>query len=410
MAMMRQNRSLRISLLSASLILFLGFILFKPASSKSEPKKTNNQVVDQNATAPKCISLKIVFAIAPTILDVQKAALRYNKDFAYSFNVADGLIDAYSVAFPLLKGGCIEGNKTISKGYFYSDGCGNLLPFSASLSWYSVNSYSRDIHVNTPGYVTWDQLKIMYEANWNVLNHSYSHSVDSTTDFAYEIKKNQEYVKQKAGIDMNFFVPPSGVQEYVSAAFENGNVCVVGNTREYRGYPTGYRVDSTIDFKKFMLFKMLLCDANQDTSNIMRYIDIVASNSKSGQHFWWNDFTHHVGFQKSGASLYFPLFKFYMESVANKYGANGLDNMWMAGTQDVFEYLQVRDNAQVKFTLDDRVLSIVIDCTKIPTNLHSKALTLNILSDQEFTEVGSENPCGIKFNGKGDKKLININW
>jgi hypothetical protein len=363
-----------------------------------------------NETTPNTVTLTVLFDQAPANVTVQKSALRYNKDFAYSFTLDDGLIDAYTVAFPLLNGGLVTGNNIVYPGYFYSDGCGNAIPFSAGLSWYSVNSAGNDLHINTPSYITWGQLTTMYNAGWNVFNHSYSHAAYGTTDYVSQIVLNTNYVKTKCGIDMPHFVIPSGDQGYVLPAFANGMLTVNGNNGAFRGSPSGYRIDQPIDFNNFKLFKMLVSDANQNTANIMQKINTAASTSINGQHYWWSDFTHHVGFQSSGSSLLFPLFQYYMENVAQQYGITGADNMWMAPTQDVYEYLSTRDNSVISQTLNGNTLTITIDYAAVPTNLRTNALTLAIQADQNYTSVLANGAQGMSFNGVGANKIINVNW
>ncbi len=385
-------------------------ILAKLTDNAGLTKQTEPVNFQVNATTPNTVTLTVLFEQPPTNVIVQKSALRYNKDFAYSFTLDDGLIDAYTVAFPFLKGGLVAGNNTVYPGCFYSDGCGNAIPFSVGLSWYSVNSAGNDLHINTPAYVTWAQLTTMYNAGWNVFNHSYSHAAYGTTDYVSQIVLNSNYVKTKSGIDMPHFVIPSGDQGYILPAFANGMQTVNGNNGAFRGSPNGYRIDQPIDFNSFKLYKMLVCDANQNTSNIMQKINNVAATSVGGQHFWWSDFTHHVGFQTSGSSLLFPLFQYYMDNVNQQYGISGADNMWMAPTQDVYEYLSARDNSVVSQTLNGNTLTITIDYAAVPASLRTNALTLAIQADQNYTSVVANGAQGLSFNGSGTNKIINVSW
>jgi hypothetical protein len=250
----------------------------------------------------------------------------------------------------------------------------------------------------------------MYNAGWNVLNHSYSHAAYGTTDYDFQITKNITYVKSMCGIDLTHFVVPSGDQGYAAPAMANGMLTVNGNNNNYRGWPDGYRIDQIIDFNNFKLYKLLVCDANHDTTNIMQKINNAAAMSVNGKHYWWSDFTHHVGFETSGSSLLFPLFQYYMEHVAQQYGISGADNIWMAPTQDVYEYLNARDHCLVNYSLSGNTLTITIDRTLVPANLRTNSLTLTIECDQNVTDVVA---CGcqhLTYNGTGTKKLINVEW
>jgi hypothetical protein len=250
----------------------------------------------------------------------------------------------------------------------------------------------------------------MHQAGWNVLNHSYSHAAYGTTDYEFQITKNITYVKSMCGIDLTHFVVPSGDQGYAAPALANGMLTVNSNNNNYRGWPDGYRIDQLIDFNNFKLYKLLVCDANHDTTNIMQKINNAAAMSVNGKHYWWSDFTHHVGFESSGSSLLFPLFNYYMEHVAQQYGITGADNIWMAPTQDVYEYLCVRDHCLVSYTLSGNTLTLTIDHSAVPADLRTNALTLTIEADQNFTNVVSCGSQGLTYHGAGANKLINIQW
>jgi hypothetical protein len=117
---------------------------------------------------PGIMKLKITFASPPSSVSVSKAPLRYNKDFAYSFTMDDGYISQYKVALPLFKGGTIPGSLStpigdqggdgsFSPGLFYTDGCGNDIPFRAGLaiySWQKNQWVDQDLHDGI-NYTSW---------------------------------------------------------------------------------------------------------------------------------------------------------------------------------------------------------------------------------------------------------------
>ena len=361
--------------------------------------------------APNTVLVRVTLNAPPASLMVTKAPLRYDKDFAYSLSLDDGLIDAYTAAFPLLHGGLVKDNNTVYPGLYYTDGCGNPIPFAAGISWYSVNSSGNDIHVNTPAYVTWTQLSELYNNGWKVYNHSWSHAANSTAiDYSYQVEANNALVKAKTGIDMRHFVIPSGDQNYIAPAFAGGMLTVMGNNIAFRGAPAGYQVDQPLDYSNFRLYRMLLADANHNVDNIMLKLNSVAAKSVDGTHFWWNEFTHHVGFQSSGSSLLFPLFEYYMNSVANRYGQAGADNIWMAPMQDVYEYLSVRDNAVVFWDIKGNEVNILVDYSTASAGISKGALSLLVNTDQDFREVRVFGCSKNSFRGSGVKKMINLEW
>ena len=111
----------------------------------------------------------ITFDSPPTNFSVSKANLKYDKDFAYSFTMDDGLRPQYTVAFPLLQ----STGGTYSSGLTYTDGCGHDVNFKAGLSIYSLNLDGNDVHIDTPSYLTWSQITELCDFGWNVFNHGF---------------------------------------------------------------------------------------------------------------------------------------------------------------------------------------------------------------------------------------------
>jgi len=367
----------------------------------------NIQTVNPN---PNTIIVRVVFDSIPSFAEALKASLRYNKDFAYSLTLDDGLIDAYTYAFPLLNGGLVTGNNTVYPGLFYSDGCGNPLPFTAGLSWYSVNSAANDIHINTPSYITWNNLIEMNNVGWDVFNHSYSHAAYGTTIYDYQVSQNVTYVKTKTNIDLKHFVVPSGDQNYILPAYAAGMKTVIGNNSNYRGFPSGYRIDQPVNYDDFKIYKRIMDDSNSDTSNIMLKVNGVAAMSVNGQHYWWNDFTHHVGIQPYASSLKFSTFEYYMSHIAQIYGINGLDNIWMAPIEQVYDYLIVRDRTSINCSLTSNILTIVIDYNNVPNDLKTNAITLNINADKNISDILVTGGSVNSFKGSGNRKIVNLSW
>ena len=107
---------------------------------------------------------------------VTKAALRYDKEFAYSLTFDDGSADGYVSGLPALQGGLVPGNGTTYSALNFTDGCGNTLPFRAGIAWNAASSLGIDSHTgNVPGMMTWNQLDELYDKGWDVLNHSFTH-------------------------------------------------------------------------------------------------------------------------------------------------------------------------------------------------------------------------------------------
>lgn len=372
---------------------------------------------------PYFLEVTVTFDSIPSSVSVEKAPLKYNKDFAYSFTLDDGLLDAYTVAYPFLNGGLVAGNGINYAGLYYTDGCGNDLPFKAGLAISSVNSFDIDLHYPPNGsYLTWEQLDELYNADWGIFNHSYAHKSRGWTSgvlnpplpdsvYVAEIVENQSYVNAQTAdnINMTHFVVPGGDDAYYTPAFNNGMKAVYNQHWTLPGNGTGLLIDGAVTLDNFLLNRHSLSD---NSATIADKIDAVAAASTNGTHYWWNDFTHSVGSFSGpvGGGLQFSTFESYMNHIANQYGKNGADNIWMAPLQEVHEYIASSQAAIVHTQLDSNQLIITVDATNVPLDLLRYALSLTIDADVSFSDVQVVGTSSFTFNGTDSTKLINLEW
>jgi hypothetical protein len=351
----------------------------------------------------------ITFDQVPTTLAVNKAPLRYDKDFAYSFSLDDGLIDAYTCAFKLFGGGYSPQTYGTYPGLFYTDGCGKNIPFKGSLMWNSVNSSFSDIHINTPSYVTWPQLTQMVDSGWTVVNHAYSHATGTGTNYAWEISANDSAVFSHTGRHLNHFVSPSGDAGYFPTAWQLGSVCAYSRTTTV-GSPYGLKIDNPLNYNQFMIYRDFKSDDITTPATISQSLDNCASLSQNGNHYWYNDFTHHVSPNTVGGSLLFSTFQTYMEHAAAVYGQAGSDRIWMASGVEVFEYLKLRDACPVTWSLFGNQLKVLINRTNMPAGLQRYAMSLAIDANANIVSVALNDAGTLSFRGTTPRKLINLEW
>lgn len=350
----------------------------------------------------------VEFAGTPSSLDIKKAALKYNKNFAYSLTLDDGKYDGYDYAFNLFNGGYIEEVDTHSDGLFYTDGCGNDIHFTAGIALNSVNSSFTDLHINTPDYMTWSEISEVYQAGWNIYNHSYSHAAWGETDHQFQVEENNSYVLSKTGIEMRHFVIPSGDLAYSDVAFNNGMLAVYSNKVQFSGYPSGIDIDEGYNYDQQQIYRRFLNDDNYTISNISERMDQVANSSNESNHIWYSEFTHRIRNQVTGGSLIWPTFEFYMNDIANKYGKNGLDNIWFAGMEDVLDYLMIREGTELNFVLDGNIAYIYLDFSEVPADIPQYDLSIHIDTDVEILNITPE--FNSEYNSNLETGLLNLNW
>lgn len=361
--------------------------------------------------------ISIQFTTTPSSTPVVlKAALRFDKDFAYSYTFDDATIDAVTTGYPVLRGGAVRSNGAAFPGFFYTDGCGNSQPFNAGIAWNTANQFGIDVHTgNVSDQMTWGQLDTLYDAGWDVMNHSYSHKSKwlfpmNASDYINEVEQNGIAVRNKTRkkIEMPAFVVPANDDTYHNPAFNLGHKIVFDQSASTIGYG-GLRVDNIENLYALKVHRVYLNDVYQRL--VPQFIDTVALRSQNGVKIWYNEFSHRVDdFSTTSTSYNFYYFKSHLESIANQYGKTGTDRMWMAPLQEVYEYLVTRQTATFTSQSVGSRLDLTFDLRQIPTWLRRKTMTLTVNSTADFSNVTV--PAGIKmsFRGTGNQKIINLDF
>ena len=381
--------------------------------------KDSNLKIDSSKS--RTISFKIKLKSAEKVT-IQAADLKFNKHLAFSFTVDDGYRSAYLTAFPLFNGGKISppminewkndqgGDGTTSKGLFYSDGVGDKIPFKLGLA---INGGAiGDLPINR-GHLSWAEVKEMYNAGWDILNHGFHHATKHGTNFLTEVTENTASIQQNLGFTMSHFVVPGGESdpgyhlEYERDALANGSFSVAS----YVGAGPIIKVDGKVNLDK-MIYARTFVQSSKDTigfKTMDRFLATFDSVAKLRGPIWYNEFTHGVGNSNLwNLSMRFPDFKYYMTAIANKYGANGNDSIWMAPWQEVYEYIWLRDRIKIHFKQSNKEGIVTIELPEIPKTFRYKDISLAIETSAKF-EVESNSPdFKISSDGKSNHKLINL--
>lgn len=345
---------------------------------------------------------------------VSKAILKYNKDFAYSFTLDDATVDAHTCALPVFKGGFVSGNGQTYSGLFYTDGCGNDIPFRGGTAWNTANLAGIDVHTgNVVGQLTWKQLDSLYDLGWDVMNHSFTHRSQlngpmSGNDYVNEIEQNRIAVqnKTKRQIQMPFFVVPSGDTFYNNIAYQQGHQLVFNQPGNIVGFG-GLDVTSDYNFDKKVVHRMLL---EESLGISPTFLDRAVAKAIGNTKIWYNEFTHRIDDFSPTAGFGFKDFYNHIKRAADTWGKNGTDKMWMAPLQEVYEYLMMRRHAVFTSSMNGSKMDLTFDLFNIPKWLRRRTLSLVVNSTVNFSNVTV--PLGVKvtFKGTGNQKLINLDF
>lgn len=352
-------------------------------------------------------TITVRFEQTPSSYNVEKAALRYNKDFAFGMHLDDGNKDIYTHAYPLLNGGSI--GTTSYPGLYYTDGCGNDIAFRMSSSVFSFEQGGTiDGHDPNGPYanqnVTWPELIEMYEDGWGIYNHGLTSS--NADDPYYSIRRNHSYIKRMmlsatpGGPEMKVFVNPNGDESFTTPAFNEEYIAA------YRQYSFGVpSFDiTTYTFGDSIKMGRTSLEGGVSLSDI---VDNMAAASVNGAHHFGATFSHSV---TGGFGYSFPVFRAHMNYIASEYGKDGQDNVWMTTEEEILEYCMNSEDITVNSQLIGTDLIITFDGI-LRTDLRFYALSLIITSDQNIDTIFIDGGTNNTYNGIGnDTSLINLEW
>lgn len=358
----------------------------------------------------KKINLSVVLKSSETV-DVVPAILKYNKDFAFSFTLDDGHSDAFDLAFRLFNGGHSNASGETYPGLFYSDGCGNLLPFTASIAWFTANSSGFDLHNGTNmEYLSWSQALQLYHSGWSFMNHSYDHSANTVgIDYYWQLDQNNKNFQNRVGKRLQYVVPAGGDENYIIPAFELGSMAVfTSHGSNIQEAESPVVIDDAINNNKPVFWRNSITSDEFNSEDLKLKAMLLFENTGDHEHLWWNEFTHEVKLSYQTGGVEFADFKDYMEFLRSNYGSEGLDNMIFASSVEIFEYLKIRDNVKLKIYQNGNLLEIELDYSDCPDDLRYYDISL-LLSGAEIDRIQTLQVGEVSFSNSEDNgSLLNF--
>lgn len=380
------------------------YFAMKAIDNVGNPSPISNLISDTTGACNGDITITITYdtSLVETP-EVLISRLRYNKAFAYSLTLDDGSVWEYNVTFPIMNGGLTPDGEE-QPGYFYTDGCGNDIAFKAGVAINGQHILDEPFEYT---FMAWSEVKTLFDAGWDIINHGYSHCSYTCSNYNAEVSNNVAIVQEKLGFTMSHFAVPSADTEgYRWPAFNNGMKAIHDQHFLMPG-EGGLQIDTAMDMHQFELFRNTL---EFETPPYGGDIDSVAMLTDDGEHYWFSEYAHRVGYP--GEPFIFVLaddFIDYMSHMENLYGRFGDDKIWVAPVQEVYEYIQIRDNAIIEnISTSGNEMTISLDMSNIPLNLRRYALSLQ-LRTSNFPDICDVEVTGADYHYNIDG-LINLNW
>jgi hypothetical protein len=412
------------------------------------------------AKANNTKTIVITFNSNPTpgSISVVKTPLKYNKDFAWSYSFDDGNIRGYDTAFKYMNGGYSDYLGQYFGGLYFTDGAGNNVPFRGGYAFYARNGSYNDIHINTPNYIKWTQLQDAVDNGWNVFNHGYTSASLSSNDpnnsyyigdpgghavgaldYAYELSQENIEVashinlKNNAGVttgnlNMSQVILPNGDNNYIQPSFDLGFNSVYSQSAVFP-FTDGHATITAPDFTnvtnsipttgghhvmpRWFDYETRYLAGGANPGGLFTHIDDLATGSTGSTKFWAQEFTHQIitstYLPDANGGMTWTSWKSLMDHIENTYGRFGNDKAWVAGAEEVYDYMMVKQNSVLSQNLVGNQLTVNIDVTNVPSNLLNYALSLKVNSDATISSIN----YGSDFTYHTDNKttgLINLEW
>jgi hypothetical protein len=378
---------------------------------------------------PSAKRIELTFPSPVNSISVEKARLRYNKKWAFSISLDDGYADAYTNVFNMFYGKYPDLNNVIHNGYFFTDGCGNDVMYKSGFAGPLVNSDGTDFHTETQNaYVKWSEYEFATDFGWDMIYQQYGQpaieNLITYNDFYQDTINGRNYVFEKLGFKPIFGTSNNGNSGWINnegkcPLFDAG--CRVISWRSTSAIVAGQLVTIEQSFNLDTLTKSKL-DAgivvrrellSEDTIVLQDVYNAIADVANSPNHRWLHFFTHRVTYNNppGSANLSVATFQAIMDHLHNNYGKGGLDNMWMAAPQEVYEYLYSYHTSTVDVYYEVNKVIIVVDFPNAPYDFRRFMLTLKVQLPMLPTQIDVFNLPSVTTNlNTTTNGIINFDW
>lgn len=384
--------------------------------------------------------LRIIFTMSstPTVFNITNTTMRYDKDFAFSFRLDDGYLDAYTAAFPFFNGGDViynGGSINDYPGLNFTDGCGNDVKFKCEMA---INSESVELVPSPTNRMNWVMINELYNEGWGMWNHGANEIVSPAFDgltqpeidaiVATEIDTGEAGILNNTSVRCRNFTAPSNDNNYDPLTIQradSGLLKIVNNIRSPQRdayletyqfwYTTGggriNGIGADYDFINVNESANLQLD-NTD----LDFITTTLAGLGASENAWFANGIHRCGFgdgeTPDPVSIKFNEMRDFFERVESTYGKSGNDTIWFAPQNEIYEYQFTSELAQLSTSIDGTTVTVTVNFGEVPSTFREHALSLNIDSDVNITNITYENfdssSHNIGFYGDNTTALVNV--
>ncbi|MBI9036327.1 MAG: hypothetical protein JEZ03_17845, partial [Bacteroidales bacterium] len=309
--------------------------------------------------------------------------------------------------YPFLNGGEIDGQNY--NGLEYTNGCGDLLKFKMSGAYFIfggqpyTDARNPNNHNVSNTFVTWLDMVAMYQSGWGVYSHGLNGSGGGVP---YGVYRTHSYMKRKlfehsnsfVNADVRIMVNPNGASTFTDPSIDYGYLAAYNQNTGFANpfYNTLNGWPNTIDnvYRHHM--------SSSDESDVA---DLLFDASQQGSRPMASFFAHSVTKEYS-----FDSFKSHWQYIADTYGKEGNDAIWMTTEEEIINYLIVKDHLQMHENLDGKTLELTFS-GDIRDDMRFYATSLLVDSDVDIASIEVQGATSSSYNiAFNDKGLVNVNW
>ncbi|HOI31868.1 MAG: gliding motility-associated C-terminal domain-containing protein [Bacteroidales bacterium] len=342
--------------------------------------------------------ITITFVDEPTSdLQIYKAPLKYNKDFALVLQLNNGNAAINDQVLPYFKG------QAGNPGLYFTEGQANSIQaFKMDAVHFLFDENGTDIHDFQAGYLNWDNIINLWAGDFGIVANGLSKP--AIEDAGVEVARSKSYTQRKT---LSATIPGGyRTQVYVVPQFETDQL-PIAKERFLAVYSNGSGAfPNPVDAEELTSINGIQLSRTPFTNGFFNQIQVLAQQSSETNHpvatYFLEDFESGINFEQ---------FKLEMNQVANTFGRNGSDRIWSATSTEVIEYMKVKELTEVQTTINGNIVEITFSANDMPADLHDYCLTLMVEGESNIVEMIVEEPDNIStYRSSGSEALLNLKW
>ncbi|MBO9573654.1 MAG: hypothetical protein J7497_15810, partial [Chitinophagaceae bacterium] len=327
---------------------------------------------DQPNPAPDPTVMSFEIELSNTTDDAKAAVagLKYNKAGWVSLEFDDNSLGALTAA-------------DILKTKSYTDGCGNNIPYAAALAAIGRSNYNNQEMGAMPGYyVTYEQMKTMIGAGWDIENHSLYHeptgNYSNGTDWAKNISEMDALILQKINYKMNGSVVPVNYSGFPTAAKNFGYLFSSSESTFDNLAPGLGNYQKVVAFDlapvTFSAFNRIF---NDDWTKMETDVKSATATLSTLTNSYFRLGSHTVNATN-------------LQNILDNFSSVTKDNILFIPTREIMEY-RVMTTLPITYTKEGNILRVVINPQSLPSRFRWRDLSFVVTSNAKITNIKNLN-------------------